>query len=109
MFEADGEGNTFEMEVLWKSEEVENEAELAEGKEASQFVIEDEDDSDNENAEVTASDKAATAEPSAKPKKKLPSLGERLFGCIIDLLFCCGFTLPSKIQVDHYKINYVIW
>ena len=27
----------------------------------------------------------------------------------IDLLFCCGFTLPTKIQVDHHKINYVIW
>lgn len=39
----------------------------------------------------------------------MPSLGERLFSCIVDLLFCCGFTLPNKIQVDHYKINYVIW
>lgn len=109
VFEADGESSTFELEVLWKSEQVEEDVEQAEGGEASQFVIEDEDDSDDENAEVATSSKPAATEPSAKPKKTLPSLGERLFGCITDLLFCCGFTLPPKIQVDHYKINYVIW
>jgi hypothetical protein len=70
--------------------------------ETPQFVIDDEDDSDGEAKDVPAP-------VQAKPKKQLPSLGERLFSTIIDLLFCCGFTLPPKIQADHHKINYVIW
>jgi len=103
VFEADGESSTFELEVLWKTEEVEDDNVQSGGVEEPQFVIEDEDGSDDE-AE-------APSKPVGSPtrKKKLPSLGERLFSCIIDLLFCCGFTLPTKIQVDHYKINYVIW
>jgi len=104
VFEADGESSMFELEVLWKTEEVqeENGRGGAAGEEP-QFVIEDEDASDNETERPP--------KPIGSPKqtKKLPSLGERLFSCIIDLLFCCGFTLPTKIQVDHHKINYVIW
>lgn len=100
VFEVEGEGSAFELEVLWKKEEVvENSVEVA--SETPQFVIEDEDDSDSEIKDA--------APIKAKEKKQLPSLGERLFSSIIDLLFCCGFTLPTKIQVDHYKINYVIW
>ncbi|KAJ7684956.1 high-temperature-induced dauer-formation protein-domain-containing protein [Mycena polygramma] len=101
VFEVEGEGSAFELEVLWKKEEVvEDTVEMA--SETPQFVIEDEDDSDGET-------KDAPAPVKAKEAKQLPSLGERLFSSIIDLLFCCGFTLPTKIQVDHYKINYVIW
>ncbi|KAJ7752084.1 high-temperature-induced dauer-formation protein-domain-containing protein [Mycena metata] len=101
VFELEGEGSVFEREVLWKKEEVaENAVEVA--SETPQFVIEDEDDSDAET-------KDAAGPTKAKQKKQLPSLGERLFSSIIDLLFCCGFTLPTKLQVDHYKINYVIW
>jgi hypothetical protein len=103
VFEADGESSTFELEVLWKVEEVEEDSEQGGGVEEPQFVIEDEDGSDSE------AESPLKAAGSPKRKKKLPSLGERLFSCIIDLLFCCGFTLPTKIQVDHYKINYVIW
>ncbi|KAI6102753.1 high-temperature-induced dauer-formation protein-domain-containing protein [Pisolithus croceorrhizus] len=69
-----------------------------------QFVIEDEDDHSEHEAASSRS-----VESKAKTKQTLPSLGEKLFRCIMDLLFCCGFTLPTKIQVDHYKINYVIW
>ncbi|KAJ7470526.1 high-temperature-induced dauer-formation protein-domain-containing protein [Mycena latifolia] len=101
VFEVEGEGSAFELEVLWKKEEVvEDSVQVA--SQVPQFVIEDEDDSDGE-----ARDSATPVKP--KEKKQLPSLGERLFSSIIDLLFCCGFTLPTKIQVDHYKINYVIW
>ncbi|KAJ7489937.1 high-temperature-induced dauer-formation protein-domain-containing protein [Mycena galericulata] len=101
VFEVEGEGSAFEVEVLWKKEEVvEDTVEAA--SETPQFVIEDEDDSDGEAKDAAAPQKT-------KEKKQLPSLGERLFSSIIDLLFCCGFTLPTKIQVDHYKINYVIW
>ncbi|KAG7452752.1 uncharacterized protein BT62DRAFT_958767 [Guyanagaster necrorhizus] len=94
VFEVEGESSVFELEVLWKRQEVKQS--LDEG--TSQFVIEDEDDSEDE-AESTP----------PRPTKTMPSLGEKLFSCIIDLLFCCGFTLPTKIQVDHHKINYVIW
>ncbi|KAK0503006.1 high-temperature-induced dauer-formation protein-domain-containing protein [Armillaria luteobubalina] len=94
VFEVDGEASVFELEVLWKRRQVEQD--LDEGE--PQFVIEDEDDSEDE----------ARAGP-PKQAKTMPSLGEKLFSCIIDLLFCCGFTLPTKIQVDHHKINYVIW
>ncbi|KAF8964015.1 high-temperature-induced dauer-formation protein-domain-containing protein [Flammula alnicola] len=99
VFEVEGESNTFELEILWKKEEVK---ENADGMEAAQFVIEDEDESDLE-AEGRQT-------PQTKSKTKLlPSLGERLFSAITDLMFCCGFTLPKNIQVDYHKINYVIW
>jgi High-temperature-induced dauer-formation protein len=99
VFEAQGDSNTFESELLWKRE-----AETEDGQPVTepQFVIEDEDESDREGN---------TAESTTiKTKTKwLPSLGERLLTSITDLLFCCGFTLPKTIQVDHHKINYVIW
>ena len=108
VFDVEGESNTFEMEVLWKREEVEDDEELrslVEGRETSEFVIEDEEDSDQETQSLPQT-------PGLKPsqgKRRLPSLGHRLFNCIFDLLFCCGFTLPMKFQVDHHKIHYVIW
>ncbi|KAH7915968.1 high-temperature-induced dauer-formation protein-domain-containing protein [Hygrophoropsis aurantiaca] len=110
VFEVEGESNTFELEVLWKKIEVEEDRETttATNSEAPQFVIEDEDEGDGDG-ETTATGTVPKASDKHKPKKTLPSLGEKLFTCINDLLFCCGFTLPTKIQVDHYKINYVIW
>ncbi|KII88756.1 hypothetical protein PLICRDRAFT_41986 [Plicaturopsis crispa FD-325 SS-3] len=104
VFEVEGESSVFELEVLWRKQDaIEEDTSL----EASQFVIEDEDDG-SDNGEADSSAKASSADK-PKDKKKLPSLGERLFSCITDLMFCCGFTLPTKIQVDHYKINYIIW
>ncbi|KIM48882.1 hypothetical protein M413DRAFT_89117 [Hebeloma cylindrosporum] len=97
VFEMQGESNTFEMELLWKKEEVNEEEEAPD---RPQFIIEDDEESDHE----------ATKAPITEPKTiLLPSLGERLFNAMTDLLFCCGFTLPKDIQVDHHKINYVIW
>lgn len=100
VFEAQGDSNTFESELLWKRE-----AETEDGDPITepQFVIEDdENESDQEGNTVKT--------PTAKPKTRwLPSLGEKLLTSITDLLFCCGFTLPKTIQVDHHKINYVIW
>lgn len=106
IFEVEGESNAFELELLWKKQEIEEDDDDVDGTELSetpQFVIEDEEDSDGERDEVVVTN----AKP--KVKKQLPSLGEKLFSSIIDLLFCCGFTLPTTIQVDHHKINYVIW
>ena len=98
VFEAQGDSNTFESELLWKREP---ETEDGEPITEPQFVIED-DESDQEGNTVKPS--------TTKPKTRwLPSLGERLLTSITDLLFCCGFTLPKTIQVDHHKINYVIW
>uniref|UniRef100_A0A8H7Y292 RecA family profile 1 domain-containing protein n=1 Tax=Psilocybe cubensis TaxID=181762 RepID=A0A8H7Y292_PSICU len=103
VFEAEGDSDSFEIEVLWKKEEVVDSAVNDVGTAEPQFVIEDEDGSDREEEKVPQT-------PTKKaPKKLLPSLGERLLNAITDLMFCCGFTLPKSIQVDHHKINYVIW
>ncbi|EEB97371.1 hypothetical protein MPER_03323, partial [Moniliophthora perniciosa FA553] len=72
------------------------------------FVIEAEEDDESERGQPAVGSQSQTLQPKGKKVKQLPSLGERLFNSLIDLLFCCGFTLPTKIQKDHYKINYVI-
>lgn len=109
IFEVEGDSNAFEMEVLWKKAEADNENQPP-TEEEPQFVIEDEDDDDESESgtatKPTSEDSGSEPQPA---KILLPSLGEKLFSCVNDLLFCCGFTLPTKIQVDHYKINYVIW
>jgi len=100
IFEVEGESNAFELEVLWKKPEFED----GTGDNAvPQFVIDDDDESEGEGGVL---ERASSTQPK---RKELPALGEKLFSAITDLLFCCGFTLPKKIQVDHYKINYVIW
>ncbi|ESK85891.1 hypothetical protein Moror_2314 [Moniliophthora roreri MCA 2997] len=114
VFELEGDTSVFDLEVLWKKIEVEededndNTATTATGEEP-QFVIEDEEDDESEEGQTTVGSQSQTPQPKRKRVKQLPSLGERLFNSLIDLLFCCGFTLPTKIQKDHYKINYVIW
>src|SRR5262245_29249972 len=105
VFEVEGEASVFELEVLWKKVEVEEDIDGGYSADAPQFVIEDEDGSDDDRV---AGDSSKRTPSRPKEKKYLPSPGERLFSCLVDLLFCCGFTLPSKIQVDHYKINYAI-
>ncbi|EIN03674.1 hypothetical protein PUNSTDRAFT_47999 [Punctularia strigosozonata HHB-11173 SS5] len=115
VFEVENETSRFEMEVLWKKEVLPYQPDDDEAPAVSsqtQFVIED-DDSDDEEGGRKAGPATSSSSPPPVPPKKAPktgpSLAERLFSCIIDLLFCCGFTLPTKIQHDHYKINYVIW
>jgi hypothetical protein len=106
VFELQGESNTFELELLWKKEEI---AEHEEMPSIARFVIEDEDEG---GQDLEGSQNSSTSSrPSAEKTKKqqLPSLVERLFNAITDLLFCCGFTLPKTLQVDHHKINYIIW
>ncbi|EPQ58471.1 hypothetical protein GLOTRDRAFT_114891 [Gloeophyllum trabeum ATCC 11539] len=105
VFELEGEASRFELEVLWKKEEA-PEDHVSENTSSPQFVIEDEDD-DEEHEGAPQPYSPQLSQP--KATKTLPSLAERLFSCLIDLMFCCGFTLPVKLQVDHYKINYVIW
>ncbi|CAK5279543.1 unnamed protein product, partial [Mycena citricolor] len=102
IFDLEGEGSAFETEVLWtRGESVEDIVGTA--SETPQFVIDDEDDSDVET-------KDASPRPGSKPsKKQLPSLAEKLFTSLLDLLFCYGFTLPAKQPGDHHKFNHVIW
>jgi len=103
IFELQGDPNTLELELFWTSEEVEEVDEAADSE--SQFVIEDDDEEDGAK-EQTGSQGAPAQQPK---RKKLPALAERLISTAIDLLFCCGFAIPKSIQVDHHKINYVIW
>jgi len=125
IFELESEPSVFEREVLWKRDVVVvvggGEDEGAGGQsrreqmeQTTQFVIEDddEDEDDAESGGASPSVSAAGPSPQIPPKQTtntLPSVAERLFGCLVDLLFCCGFTIPAKLQVDHYKISYVIW
>jgi len=105
VFEVQGESNSFELDLLWKKVEV---VEPDEGPTESQFVIENEDGSDEE-PEESPKQSSGTRPTQGGKKKVLPSLVEQLFTSITDLSFCCGFTLPKSLQVDHHKINYIIW
>ncbi|KAI0060891.1 hypothetical protein BV25DRAFT_1806699 [Artomyces pyxidatus] len=107
VFEIDSESSLLEREIFWKKDVVAGQDSAEETEQVPQFVIEDED----EDAPEPPANPSQTSSSAARIKetRTLPSLGERLFTCLVDLLFCCGFTLPSKIQVDHYKINYIIW
>ncbi len=111
----ESENTDLEQNVMWTSNAtlagVVSPTAIAE--ESSQFVIADEDDEDSGVPVSENSDSAQTQAGSARTqeieRKASPTLAERLISCAIDLLFCCGFTLPSKIQIDHHKINYIIW
>ncbi|KDQ20543.1 hypothetical protein BOTBODRAFT_26557 [Botryobasidium botryosum FD-172 SS1] len=104
LFEGEAEAG-LEMDVLWKREPVKLKTPMSVTSDEPQFVIEEEDEDDDED-KPTASAPAPEAAPEVE---LLPCLAERLFGCVIDLLFCCGFTLPTKVQEGHHKINHIIW
>jgi hypothetical protein len=75
--------------------------------EAAQFVIEDEDEEDQVTTPMLA--RTASQQASTAPQRLEPSLAEKLINTLIDLLFCCGFTLPTKVQIDHHKLQQIIW
>lgn len=106
----EGDSQDFEHNLLWTREEVKVDTVEEVAAQGPQFVIEDDDDlpEDSERQPLQPPTPAAASVKSTN-RKTLPSLAERLISCSIDLLFCCGFTLPSKIQVDHHKIHYAIW
>lgn len=111
VFETESDASRVEMDIFWRREVIEEESVVVEETSKPQFVIEDDDD-DGEEQEPSSPPPAGPSQshtPGSKAQKTLPSIADRLFSCLIDLLFCCGFTLPTKIQVDHYKINYTIW
>ncbi|KAG8815594.1 hypothetical protein FRC17_000654, partial [Serendipita sp. 399] len=107
----------WEKEVMWKREvaatnqsgTVSGYGGSAQATEESQFVIDDGDEDEAETPMLQRdSSKHASSVPLQRPKMQ-PSLAERLIDNIIDLLFCAGFTLPSQTQVDHHKVQHIIW
>lgn len=112
IFESEG---SFEDELFWtRPKPIPQDVDVAGGDSEPQFVIEEEDEDEDDgpgNAENNATPKPQKSTTTSKnnAEEQLPTLAERLFDSVIDLLFCCGFTLPTNIQVDHHKINYVIW
>lgn len=109
IFELESEPSVFEREVLWKRVVVEGQLHREQTEQTPQFVIEDEDEDNDNDEENNASAAGPSPNPPQKQISTRPSIAERLLSCLVDLLFCCGFTLPPKLQVDHHKINYVIW
>ena len=112
VFEVETDASRLEMEVFWRREPIPEGSVVSEESSQPQFVIEDEEDDGEEQSTPSGTpnpSRSSTSTSQPKAAKTLPSLAERLFSCLIDLLFCCGFTLPTKLQVNHYKINYTIW
>ncbi|EAU88123.2 hypothetical protein CC1G_03795 [Coprinopsis cinerea okayama7 len=104
IFDVQGESSAFEREVLWKSEEVDDVPPPVSSD--PQFVIEDEDESDDESE---SGEPKALKTPTTPRKKRLPSLGERLLNALIDLMYTCNLTLSPRVQQDHHKVQYIIW
>lgn len=114
------EFDDIERKLMWvreetRSEDVDRQREIAD--ETPQFVIDDEEDEEDTGgpsvpkspASPASRKKQTDSSSSTQERKKHPSLAEKLIHCTIELLFCCGFTLPNAIQVENEKINYVIW
>lgn len=101
------ENDAFERDVLWTRAQANPGDEPEPDAHQTQFVIEDEDE--DEELAVKPSNGEDTRTEAEKNPILLPSLAERLLNCAVDLMFCCGFTLPVKFQVDYHKVNYIIW
>ncbi|KAG9024760.1 hypothetical protein FRB95_011122 [Tulasnella sp. JGI-2019a] len=101
--------NSFEHDVFWKQKRVRVDAVVGTDRTGPQFVIE-EDESDDENRASKQPASSTAARPAAVTDDQFEKpLAEKLLSASTELMFCCGFTLPSKLQVDHHKINYTIW
>ncbi|KAG9095774.1 hypothetical protein FRC06_009431 [Ceratobasidium sp. 370] len=103
VFEGDADQGRVE-EQLWLRAPKAAASDQPELDQSKQFVIDDEEDEDGP--------KSPTPQPGAQPTAQVetePSLGEKLINVILDLLFCCGFTISRKVQTDRHKINYIIW
>ncbi|KAJ1311517.1 hypothetical protein OPQ81_010003 [Rhizoctonia solani] len=103
VFEGDTDHGRVE-ELFWKRTPKEPSPEQAEADQSKQFVIDDEEDEEGPKSPKSPISQAAPQQVDTEP-----SWGERLLNLVLDLLFCCGFTIPKKVQVDHHKINYMIW
>lgn len=109
VYESEG---SFEEELLWtrRAKPTQSPVQHQEPEEP-QFVIQEE-DSDDEDAVPKPSTQSASgpsAETRPSPEDLEPALASRLLSAAIDLMFCCGLTMPTKIQVGHQKFNHTIW
>jgi hypothetical protein len=102
--------DAFEEELFWKRQAPPSSSPDVTtggtGNEEPQFVI-DEEDEDGAPATPSAAGNKDTGD--VTKLNLLPSLAEELFSHTIDLLFCCGFTIPTSVQSDRHKINHLIW
>ncbi|KAG8763476.1 hypothetical protein FRC11_003165 [Ceratobasidium sp. 423] len=103
VFEGDTDHGRVE-ELFWKCTPKQPSPEQVEVDQSKQFVIDDEEDEDAPKSPKSPTPQATPRQPDTEP-----SWGERLMNLVLDLLFCCGFTIPKKVEVDHHKINYMIW
>jgi hypothetical protein len=126
------ENNDIEMALLWKRETLSSTSasvgrtrsresittstsSLSGEQSAPQFVIDDEDELEPATPVVQRTpsnqshSRTSSVVDAASRQKQEPALAETLITSLIDLLFCCGFTLPAKSQVDHHKIQHIIW
>ncbi|KAG8915385.1 hypothetical protein FRC01_003680 [Tulasnella sp. 417] len=124
LYESEG---SLEEEIMWrrKRKEASPHDPMSEEQEP-QFVIQEEEDSDDDEDEdedgegededdEDGDDNPAEAATPTRPTVAIseeelePALADKLLSTAIDLMFCCGFTIPSKFKVDSNKINYTIW
>ncbi|KAG9047480.1 hypothetical protein FS837_002125, partial [Tulasnella sp. UAMH 9824] len=121
LYESEG---PLEEEILWKRKKKQAPHDPASGEQEPQFVIQeeeesdededgedDEDDEEDEDGDDDAPGAATPTRPSVviNEEELEPALADKLLSTAIDLMFCCGFTIPSKFKVDSHKINYTIW
>ncbi|KAL7413962.1 high-temperature-induced dauer-formation protein-domain-containing protein [Mrakia frigida] len=110
----DEEGRRFVQEVLWtKNEAMEEEREEGgELDDEGQFVIDDDEDEEKEDGLGTAEQPSTPGGEKTRQRKvvEVPSLAERLFHTVVDLMFTEGFTLPPGVGgAGGDKVNYCIW
>jgi hypothetical protein len=105
VFEGDADHGKVE-EQLWMRTPKAPSSDQTEADQSKQFVIDDEEDEEGPKSPKSPAPRVSDAPPQVDTD---PSLGEKLINVVLDLLFCCGFTIPRKVQVGHHKINYMIW
>lgn len=82
-------------DLLWKGEK-----QVVEPDRSGQFVIDDEDEEEENRPELGSQESTAVG----------PSWVDRLFEMTVDMLFCVGFTVPAEAAgQDGAKVSFCIW
>ncbi len=116
--EAEGAGKAWADKYLWSRGRAPPRSAVGGVEEGAQFSLGDDDDDDDDEDEkndeapafTAALDEGELEHPLAGPAtnghqtlaededEELPSLADRLFSCVIDMLFCAGFTVPDSVR-----------
>ncbi|BEJ11066.1 hypothetical protein CspHIS471_0104880 [Cutaneotrichosporon sp. HIS471] len=123
--EAEGTGKAWADKHLWSRGRAPLRSAVGGVDEGTQFSLGDDEVAKEEAPSFTAAlDENELEHPLARSStnghdvapeeegEELPSLADRLFSCVIDMLFCAGFTVPDSVRGEDGqgdKINYVIW